>query len=133
MITEFTFESLTNTYKVKDLITGYNSTIAERINNMEPNAVSNPNSGFINVDLLMTPISNTFNGPTAKRVFTLFTGEGKDENGTAVVEADTIGSIRSVDNLDDTDMAVGPWALIKSTFWDGSAFVKSYWINEKMM
>lgn len=103
---------------MKDLITGYNSTVVERINNMEPNSISAPNNGFIVVDPLITPISNNFNGPTANRVFTLFTGEGKDENGTAVIEPDTIGSIRSVDA--DT---VGPWALIKQTFWNGSAFV----------
>lgn len=108
MVSEFTFAGLTQTYKVKDLIIGYNSTIAERLNNMEPNAITEPKKGMLVVDPLMTPISNNFNGPTANRVFTLFTGEGKDENGTTVISPETIGSIRSVDAG-----TPGPWALIK--------------------
>jgi len=74
MISEFAFGGLTQTYKVKDLIIGYNSTVTERLNAMEPNSNTAPNAGYLVVDPMTTPISNNFNGPTANRVFTLFTG-----------------------------------------------------------
>jgi len=37
MVADHTLQGLTNTYKVKDLILGYNSTIAMYLNEMKPN------------------------------------------------------------------------------------------------
>lgn len=83
---------LTNTYVVKDLITGYNSTVTERFNSLTP--TNSMNKGFITVDPQTSPIMNTFNGPTANRTYTLFTGQGYYQNGTAFLDLESIGSIR---------------------------------------
>lgn len=66
----------------------------------------------MNIDPLVTPISNAFNGPTAGRTFTLFTGEATDEFGNTTYNADSIGSIRSV----DTGATSGPWAFIEENY-----------------
>lgn len=76
-------------------------------------------AGYINIDPEITPISNSFNGPTANRIFTLFTGEETNEFGNTTYNADIIGSIRGVDTGNADGSSSGPWALIKEQYYHG--------------
>jgi hypothetical protein len=58
--------------------------------------------GYLMVDPMVTPIMNLWNGPTAGRNFTLFTGRGWDSNNTLETFIDEIGAIRSSNNDRDS-------------------------------
>jgi len=58
---------------------------------MEPNDIS---KGILAVDAMTTPIMNNWKGPTAGRIYTLFTGEGTGVAGDAEYFIDEIGDIR---------------------------------------
>lgn len=58
--------------------------------------------GYLMVDPMVTPIMNLWNGPTAGRNFTLFTGRGWDSNNTLETFIDDIGAIRSSNNDRDS-------------------------------
>ena len=64
------------------------------------------------IDNIVTPMFNQWNGPTAGRTYSLFTGRGKDANGDYTYFVNDIGTIRSVDNGNGQVDTASPYAWL---------------------
>ena len=95
-VAEFFVGGATKKYAIKDLIKGYQTDFAEKVN-------GNIEEGILNVDNLVTPLTIHWNGPTVDRSFTLLTGE-EDVNLAGVIH-----------HIDED----GPEVWINEDLWTG--------------
>jgi hypothetical protein len=98
MVTYYGLNGITKEYTIRDLVEGFQSDTTEAFNAMGSNDTL---KGNLMLDPTVTPIYNYENGPTANRIYALFSGRGKDVNGTDTTHIGDIGSIRSLDNGDN--------------------------------
>lgn len=87
---------------------------------------NNTLKGNLMLDNTVTPVLNTWKGPTADRTYTLFTGLGYDANGTQTEFIDEIGSIRTVDQGDGVVNTTSPYAWLNEKLWTGNG---GKWVN----
>jgi len=108
-VTEFLMGGPNKSYKAKDLIQGYTTEINKRVN------TGSLLLGNLYVDNVVTPILNTWTGPTSGQNFTVMTGQ----------EAiDGVGVVRNANNQ--------VYLYLNQSMYNGTMFTSVPWYNENL-
>jgi len=86
-VLHYLLEGPTKTYKVNDLIRGYDTTLNAKFN------TGSLAQGNLYVDGCVTPVLNWWKGPASGHTFTMFTGQGAASQVGAIYQMDDSNSI----------------------------------------